>query len=367
MSPLCLLLISTSFAHPVLPVNSSQAITQTSEWQFFSLPESSESYLLAEIWTHAVKEPVALLASSGALPAHSAQGFEADAMDESGWLFNKSYHFLQLENPRNATLAVYCRMPVTYDLKLTITRFLQCPRRCSGHGVCVQGSCLCEDHFLDQDCSLFASRLQPDSHIVIPTAPHSWSFLSIDTEASDLNLYVSVSPATAQAQVYVSCAPTPPSSLHCLGSIDFSVDGDPEQVLDLPCTQGLVSMYNAGAEGVMLGYEVQPAPGNQQDEAVYVILAVILVIALSWSCAHFLNFSAHPRASIAQTDVGGGLGLIIISTLFPVKPYHGAGDVCAICLEGLPIACQVRELPCKHVFNVACIDQWFQQHTVSFT
>lgn len=369
MSVLLLLFLSLSFAYQILQINTFETLTQTSAWQFFSLPKSSEPYLLAEIWTHVIGEPVAFLARAGALPTRSIQGFEADIVDESGWVFNKSYHFLQLASPINTTLAVYCQVPVTYGLKLTFTSSLMCPRNCSGNGRCEQGTCICGDHYLDRDCSLFSSHLQPDSHIVIPTSPRSWSFLSIYNEASSLNLFVSVSPATAQVQVYLNCeekSPMPPSSLHFVEFVDFAMGEEPEQVLDLPCTRGLVSMYNAGQEGVMLGYDVQEAPREQQDNIVYVIFAVIMLIALSWSCAYFLHSSTHPRPSIAQTDVGGGLNLLIVNTLFPAKPYCGPRDVCAICLESLSETCQVRVLPCRHVFNVICIDRWFMQHIVSF-
>ena len=370
MIVLTLELLVLASAHPVLPVNTTQSLTQTSEWQFFALPESSQAFVRAEVWIRAASQSVALLARIGALPTLSEQGFLADALDESAWLFNKSYHFLQLAHPNNLILAVFSPASVTYDLKLTFSDRLECPRNCSGNGHCELGTCTCREHFLDQDCSLFFSRIQPDSHIVIPTFPHSWSFLAIDNQNQSLNLFVSVSPPTAQAYVYLRCAeesPQPPSNLHCIGSIDFAVDGESEQVLDLPCALGLVSMYNAGAEGVMLAYDVQPVPRMQHDDVIYVILAVAGVITVSWSCAYFLHSSSHPRVSIAQTDVGGGLDPLVLNTLFPAQFLTGARDVCAICLEPLPETCQVRVLPCKHVFNVSCIDQWFQQHTVSLT
>lgn len=87
-----------------------------------------------------------------------------------------------------------------------------------------------------------AHGFEADNHIVIPTAPHSWSFLIIDSEDSNFNLYLSVSPVITQAQVYVSCDPRSPSSLHCIGLVSFAVDEDPEQVLDLPFARGLMSM-----------------------------------------------------------------------------------------------------------------------------
>ncbi len=370
MKAVILGMLTLGSAYPILPVNTSQSVTQTSEWQYFTLPESSESFLLVEVWTRAASQPTALLARMGALPTRSAHGFDADALDESAWLFNKSYHFLQLVHPRSMTLAVYSPASITYDLKLTIGDQLECPRNCSGHGHCELGLCICGEHYMDKDCSFYTSRLLLDSYIVIPTSPHAWSFLTIDNEAKDLNLFVSVSPSTAQAQVYISCAEesqTPPSSAHCIGSIDFAMDEEQEEVLGLPCALGLVSMYNAGEEEVMLAYDVQQAPRKQQDDAIYVILAVVAVIVLSWTCAYFLHSSSQPSVSIAQTDVGGGFNSLVLNTLFPAKPLAGALDVCAICLEPLPEGCQVRVLPCKHVFNVSCIDRWFIQHTVSLT
>ena len=126
-------------------------------------------------------------------------------------------------------------------------------------------------------------------------------------------------------------------------------------------------MYNAGVEEVMLAYDVQHAPLQQQDHIVYVILAVVAVISLSWSCAYFLHTNSRTRVSLAQTDVGGGLNPAVINTLFPAQVNTQSRDVCAICLENLTCASQVRVLPCKHVFDVLCIDRWFLHHTVTPT
>lgn len=364
------LLLEPTASFSLLQLGAPRAVEQVVVSQCYDVLSSKPGHLLVELRTHQATSPLALMASRGAVPRCTGAGFVADAVDESGWAFNKSEHYLALA-AGNWTVCVHCANPVSYDIQAMYSEHPSCPRNCSGNGGCVGGRCHCLPHFIDGDCSLFTSRLELNTHVVIPTPAKTWSFLALEEMTESLNLFVTITPEDARAHLYLRCGEPPlmpASPLNATQSIDFSEEDESSQVLGVPCPSSVISVFNAGSSSATLAFDAKRAPKAQRNNMVYIVVAVIVVVSLSWSCAYVLNSAGRQRVSMAQTDVGGGLAQHVVDTLFPATSYESDDKAqCPICLELMLAGSVVRTLACKHVFHASCIDHWFLLHTVLAT
>ncbi|KAG0457555.1 hypothetical protein HPP92_022712 [Vanilla planifolia] len=106
----------------------------------------------------------------------------------------------------------------------------------------------------------------------------------------------------------------------------------------------------------------------------YIVLAILYRLGLNpsfeddlapWEIEELLFSGEHTLPMVTTTSMKHGLSVVeCLSYVNGRVPKKCSDDdngplVCVVCLQLLEARDQVRELKnCKHVFHVACIDQW---------
>lgn len=69
---------------------------------------------------------------------------------------------------------------------------------------------------------------------------------------------------------------------------------------------------------------------------------------------------ARLQRELAKANAEGGLTKKEIDQAAPVTTYAGQGEDlnCAICLEDIEAGSKIRTLPCGHIFDAACVENW---------
>lgn len=97
----------------------------------------------------------------------------SDYSDKNGFYLEKKYLYNIIEKDENfnfqnnvcvSLLIDQLEDFIEYSIKISSSNTKPCPNSCSGstNGVCVNGNCICNQEYLDEDCSVIGSQLKND-------------------------------------------------------------------------------------------------------------------------------------------------------------------------------------------------------------
>ena len=115
---------------------------------------------------------------------------------------------------------------------------------------------------------------------------------------------------------------------------------------------------------------------SELNKLLVVLVSLSCGLVVFWACFAIYKWKkARPEPVDAnyRVQASNGLPQVMLEQSFPVQVYSqylgtarlpGEQDKCPICLDAWAPDCEIRVLPCEHIYHIKCIDSWFQQNTV---
>lgn len=286
-------------------------MTQTDQDQYFEITvQDPQLYIFLEV---AISSPLTntqfppiLLAQKSILPSYQSDtDYAATKVDFNAHYQNKSYHHIILD-PVNMYInqKVYALLRqgqsggITYSVAVSQSSIKPCPNDCTPvRGICESsGVCLCNNNYIDEDCSRPAAPIEVNEKRFGAVQPQSWVYLHYqhnELEQKDIRLTLATMDSFAIHFAYTvqglakSHIPTLLENSHAAvvpGSSQLSLTIERTLIFDeLGSSRKIVlGFYNGGSEpanfNIQIDYQASSSSAGDKPSALKVLLYVFGIL-----------------------------------------------------------------------------------------
>ncbi|CAD8206749.1 unnamed protein product [Paramecium octaurelia] len=355
-----------------------------STFQLKILKEESSKYLLIELFvTHRSRSSpnLLLLQSYGQAPFYDLQSPKkrilCDHYDINGQQQSKKYHYLQLNLDQHSDsesyLTILTNKTQNYELVFTASHIMQCPNNCTRNGQCINGTCRCNQGFLDEDCSQSAQQFLPFTIQNISILAQQYIYTTFNASSNYSLSLAFETENTIKSKIKIQMLVSQRYNLPCdinnsynhtlwdSKRVDIRLLQEPqlETTLGQQPPQNLLIIKLQSEEEInfKLSIDFQIHYLQDEEEMATIILVVtfifILIVAMMfiyWYCLRRRNRNSLTSDSY-QTP-----------SLEDMQLIHQ----CSICLVDFTQETQLQcvKTDCQHIFHKECLSKW-QGHQVT--
>jgi len=327
--------------------------------------------------------------------------YQFDFYDQNGFDNSKTYQYLLIA-PGNFSLSTalylgvfeayqqnagYVPTSMTYTLTTSASSSPPCPRNCSTKGRCVNGVCMCDDSFIDEDCSVQAYQILFNSGTLQPIQAGSWFYFyyTVSQYNSDLTLTLQKDQGTAAVIVYFQTGDVAylPNSDNSQTKYYFPSDVAQLTLTILQSTQDnrigkktIVGVYNSYSSPINVSAQLQfvQTDDNTRATVMYVLIGVAVFLIVIWGIITIIKYKSYRNTqtfvNAANPNRQGQRQTLTseeVNEHFPKKKFNQFKTTleqicCSICLEDFIPDAICRQIICEHIFHDTCIESWLTHH-----
>eukprot|EP01016_Furgasonia_blochmanni_P012491 TRINITY_DN1618_c0_g1_i2.p1 TRINITY_DN1618_c0_g1~~TRINITY_DN1618_c0_g1_i2.p1 ORF type:complete len:420 (+),score=21.11 TRINITY_DN1618_c0_g1_i2:565-1824(+) len=321
----------------------------------------------------------------------------ATQIDYNGYYTQKSYHYLILSPDDMASSTKWYLAVAFFSLKYFTASYTirassysshPCPRQCSKYGQCIAGACSCVPGLLDQDCSVAAVQLIPDSESVSTSLvrPNQWVYYYIEADSVQSDLDLTVHKEGGQMLMVMKLEGF--GYTYIPNKLEYDYRYQLPDVLkehnfgikpynNQPAYKGkklMIGLQNT--DDIMITLSIKLSKVVEADDsklfAMYIVIAVGVVLLVVYILLSFIKYKIQRNEVIVVrmqqgNENRGSLEPGDIDKFFPRKRYdeltkREEQPTCSICLDDFQPDTICRQTICTHIFHDSCIEAWLKNH-----